>query len=190
MNVAPVSRCRSSDRPCCDFPLLPPQDLETTLLQVLLSCICLPVSLFRHFFLFSLSLMPVSDTTYRSSRPSIPSPLSTPSYTASSLASSASPSWPGAATSQKRPPPIDTRSRGNTTPSSAGHTTFFSDSSNPSSPEEESPRCVTNDTAAQCRILRPLRFFPYISGKSKGRQKNESGKGEGRKKKKRPLHQQ
>ncbi|UKZ87591.1 uncharacterized protein TrAFT101_003378 [Trichoderma asperellum] len=84
--------------------------------------------------------MPVSDTTSRSSRPSIPSPLSTPSYTASSLASSASPSWPSATTSQKRPPPIDTRSRGNTTPSSAGHTTFFSDSSNPSSPEEESSR--------------------------------------------------
>lgn len=111
-------------------------------------------------FFFSFSLMPVSDTTYRSSRPSIPSPLSTPSYTASSLASSASPSWPGAATSQKRPPPIDTRSRGNTTPSSAGHTTFFSDSSNPSSPEEESPRCVTNDTTAQCRILCLLRAHP------------------------------
>lgn len=113
-------------------------------------------------FFFSSSLMPVSDTTYRSSRPSIPSPLSTPSYTASSLASSASPSWPGAATIQKRPPPIDTRSRGNTTPSSAGHTTFFSDSSNPSSPEEESPRCVTKDTTAQCRILCPLRAHPYI----------------------------
>lgn len=112
---------------------------------------------------FSFLLMPVSDTTSRSSRPSIPSPLSTPSYTASSLASSASPSWPSAtATSQKRPPPIDTRSRGNTTPSSAGHTTFFSDSSSPSSPEEESSRCVTNHTTAQCPTLCLLHAHPYI----------------------------
>lgn len=79
---------------------------------------------------------------HRSSRPSIPSPLSSPSYTASSL-TTPSPPWPGTATSQRRPPPIDTRSNSNTTPSSAGgHTTFYSDSSNPSSPDEERPRCV------------------------------------------------
>lgn len=50
MNVAPVSRCRSSDRPCCDFPLLP-QDHETTLLQLLL-CNCLPFSLLSVSFPF------------------------------------------------------------------------------------------------------------------------------------------
>ncbi|KAL6854605.1 hypothetical protein J3F83DRAFT_476307 [Trichoderma novae-zelandiae] len=94
----------------------------------------------------------------RSSRPSIPSPLSSPSYTASSL-TTPSPPWASAATGQRRPPPIDTRSRGNTTPSSAGHTTFYSDSSNPSSPDEESPRrypnAAPNDTRNDQRPLNP-----------------------------------
>lgn len=97
--------------------------------------------------LLCLLLWPLADAdallwrNHRSSRPSIPSPLSSPSYTASSL-TTPSPPWSTAARGLRRPPPIDTRPRGNTPPSSAGHTTFYSDSSSPSSPDEESPRYV------------------------------------------------
>ncbi|RFU72015.1 rho gap domain-containing [Trichoderma arundinaceum] len=102
---------------------------------------------------------------YRSSRPSIPSPLSSPSYTASSL-TSPSPSWPSTATSQRRPPPIDTRSQGNTTPSSAGHTTFFSDSSNPSSPESPRPPPLVapNDTRS---VHQQVKRKPVVGSSNK-----------------------
>ncbi|KAL7928095.1 hypothetical protein V8C35DRAFT_285530 [Trichoderma chlorosporum] len=104
----------------------------------------------------------------RSSRPTIPSPLSSPSYTASSL-TTPSPPWPSTATSQKRPPPVDTRSQSNTTPSSpSGHTTFYSDSSNPSSPDEERPRpdphAAPNDTQS---LRQPVNPKPVEGSSSK-----------------------
>ncbi|UKZ53419.1 hypothetical protein TrVGV298_007211 [Trichoderma virens] len=104
----------------------------------------------------------------RSSRPSIPSPLASPSYTASSLTTPSPPS-PSTATNQRRPPPIDTRSNRNTTPSSAGgHTTFYSDSSNPSSPDEERPRpdphAAPNDTRS---VHQPVNSKPVEGSSSK-----------------------
>ncbi|KAL7946700.1 hypothetical protein V8C42DRAFT_318579 [Trichoderma barbatum] len=103
----------------------------------------------------------------RSSRPSIPSPLSSPSYTASSL-TTPSPTWPSSTTSQRRPPPIDTRSQSNTAPASAGHTTFYSDSSNPSSPDEDRRRpdlhAAPNDTRS---AHQPVNSKPVEGSSSK-----------------------
>ncbi|KAK5990920.1 hypothetical protein PT974_09195 [Cladobotryum mycophilum] len=82
----------------------------------------------------------LSSRAPRSSRPIVPSPLSTPNNVAFPTSAKLSPPGLTITTGTKRENPIDPRSRGNITPSSTGGITFYTDSSNPSSPEEESPR--------------------------------------------------
>ncbi|KAL3962018.1 hypothetical protein ACCO45_003541 [Purpureocillium lilacinum] len=87
----------------------------------------------------------------RSPRPPIPSPLSTASNVAPSP-SRTSPRHPASPSSQGLPSPIGQRPPERTAPSQepVGHTAFYSDSSSPSTPDEEIPRLnfpsVTNDT--------------------------------------------
>ncbi|KJK78623.1 hypothetical protein H634G_05998 [Metarhizium anisopliae BRIP 53293] len=76
----------------------------------------------------------------RSPRPPVPSPLSTASNVATSPLST-NPPEPAVSATQQGFQPIGTRSAVKTTSrASVGQTTFYSDSSSPSSPEDEIPR--------------------------------------------------